>query len=163
MSAPSIISRFVNEPDTGSEYKLRYEKSQKGQIEYARRLMENFQTIAATREGRFQRTDAAVSAAFGDEKTNAAWRSSYAMLPHDAIQIISRWVKRMLKSGDDYDVMAAACFVFASRSTIEIVPTIEDYCGLLCACWTTTEKTGKPRLIPLPYQGITKSVRKISS
>ena len=58
MIANLIIDRFTQHVDTGNEYKLRYEKSQAGQIEYVQRLMSLFPT--ATRAGCFQRTNEAV-------------------------------------------------------------------------------------------------------
>ena len=160
MIANSIIDRFTQHADSGNEYKLRYEKSQGGQIEYAQQLMALFPTPAATRAGRFQRTNEAVAAALNNEQFVAKWREHYQSMPVNAVAIVRRWLLKMLSNSDDNstDVKSAACFLFASRSTNEFAPTIELYCGLLCACWQTTEKTGMPRLLPLIYDGVSKQV-----
>ena len=161
MTAESIVRRFVEELDEKSEYSIRYGKEQRGQIEFAQQMAAHFPTPSATRIGCFQRSNEAVAATFANEQCVQAWRKSYEMMPVDSIVIIERWLTKMLSNpiDDSKDVHAASCFLFASRSTIELVPTIEFYCGMLCACWLTTEKTGMPRLVPLLYESISKTVR----
>jgi len=54
-------------------------------------------------------------------------------------------------SGDESDLSAAACLVFAARSTCKLAPSIEQEFGLVLACWRQTEKSGKPRIVPLVF------------
>ena len=88
--AELVVQRFLDKPDTKSIYGIRYDKAQKGQIEYAQSIANMFPTPPAVRAGRFQRTDAVIAATFADEAHVVCWRKAYEMMPTDAVSIVAR-------------------------------------------------------------------------
>lgn len=105
MIANLIIDRFTQHADTGNEYKLRYEKSQAGQIEYVQRLMSLFPTPAATRAGCFQRSNGAgFYVGMANDQFVLKWREHYQVMPQNAITIVSRWLLKMLSNNDENDL-----------------------------------------------------------
>lgn len=150
MTAQTIINLFTANLDKGNEYKLRFTKSQAGNQRFSEQMCALFVT-EKTKNGAgatHQRNDAAVKAALDNDAYTAAWRKKYGCLPLDSLDIVKRWLRAQL---DNDNIAAAACIVFAARSTVKTVPKIEQFCGLTCACWVTTEKCQKPRIVPLLF------------
>lgn len=150
-----VLSAFDEKRDTnGSEYKLRYPPSQPGNRRYAEEVSAFFPTRLINKS--HSRSDADVSAAFGDAANIARWRAKYAVLPADTPRIVAAWVREQLALADDDEALAAAaCIVFASRSTVRARPRIELWSGVLFAAWRESEKCGAPRLVPLLFDGVT--------
>ena len=157
-----ILGEFrANGDPQGHEFKLRYPKSQSGNTRFARAVAELFPTC--TRGSKSSRADADVCAAMGDAEHVRAWRARYAHLPHDTEAIIERWLRRLLDADTMRGLQAAACIVFASRSTIKLAPDIVPFFddaatqsdNMLMACWRKTEKCGKPRVVPLLFRAPT--------
>jgi len=152
-----ILKAFRDKCDPhGHEFKLRYPKSQSGNTRFARAVADLFPTCA--RGSKLSRTDADVRAALGADEHVRAWRARYAHLPHRTEAIIDGWLRRLLAGDTVRGLQAAACIVFASRSTIKLAPEIvplfadgADSNRLFVACWRKTEKCGKPRIVPLLF------------
>ena len=156
-----ILLDFSTKVDMqGHEFKLRYPKSQSGNTRFARAVAELFPTRAI--QSKSSRSDQDVTVALGKREHVQAWRERYAHLPHNTETIIDEWLKRNLKGDTVRGLQAAACIVFASRSTIKQAPQIVSFfedekksANFYVACWRTTEKCGKPRIVPLLFKSVT--------
>jgi hypothetical protein len=98
-----------------------------------------------------------VSEAFGQRDNVKRWRAKYGTLPPDTPRIVGEWVREQLVRADEdeHALAAAACIVFASRSTVRTRPRIEQWNGVLFAAWRESEKCGAARLVPLLFDGVT--------
>jgi hypothetical protein len=154
---PNILSIFDEKRDTnGNEYKLRYPPSQPGNRRYAEEVSAFFETRLINTS--HSRSDVDVSEAFGRRDNVMRWRAKYGTLPPDTPRIVGEWVREQLAhadGGDENALAAAACIVFASRSTVRTRPRIEQWNGVLFAAWRESEKCGAPRLVPLLFDGVT--------
>jgi hypothetical protein len=146
----SILEEFRKHPDhAGNEYKLRQSKSHEGNSMFAQRIANGFPTVKIGENS--ARTDEAVKRAFANVEYIRQWHTLCDALPANTVTIVDRWITRLLASGDELDLSAASCVVFAARSTCKIAPLIEQALGLVLACWRQTEKSGKPRIVPLVF------------
>jgi hypothetical protein len=152
-----ILSIFESARDpNGNEYKLRYPPSQPGNRRYAEEVSAFFETRLINKS--HSRSDVDVSEAFGRRDNVMRWRAKYGTLPPHTPRIVCEWVREQLAhadSGDENALAAAACIVFASRSTVRTRPRIEQWNGELFAAWRESEKCGAARLVPLLFDGVT--------
>jgi hypothetical protein len=151
-----ILSIFESKRDpNGNEYKLRYPPSQPGNRRYAEEVSDFFETRVINKS--HSRSDADVSEAFGQRDNVKRWRAKYGTLPPDTPRIVGEWVREQLARADEdeHALAAAACIVFASRSTVRTRPRIEQWNGELFAAWRESEKCGAARLVPLLFDGVT--------
>jgi hypothetical protein len=151
-----ILSVFVTQRDKNNEYVLRYASWQTGNSRFAEEIAALFPTRKNTKT--YSRTDKEVTAAMANESHIAEWRKKYGFLPHNTHALIDEWLVERLSEDDDDDssLKAAACLVFASRSTVTIAPEIVEWNGILFAAWRETEKCGKPRLVPLLFKSVSR-------
>jgi hypothetical protein len=151
-----VLSIFDQKRDTnGNEYKLRYPPNQPGNRRYAEEVSSFFPTRLINTS--HSRSDVDVREAFGKHENIQGWRAKYGILPPDTSRIVGEWVREQLARADeDTDALAAAaCIVFASRSTVRTRPRIEKWNDLLFAAWRESEKCGAARLVPLLFDGVT--------
>jgi hypothetical protein len=155
-----ILFAFANERDTnGNEYKLRYPPSQPGNRRFAEQVTSMFPTRLINIA--HSRSDTDVTAAMSDPAHIAQWRARYAVLPSNTEVLVAAWLRAQLAVAADTQTDAeqalasAACIAFASRSTIRLAPRIVRWNDIAFAAWRTTEKCGKPRLVPLLFEGVT--------
>jgi hypothetical protein len=156
-----ILLAFANERDTnGNEYKLRYPPSQPGNRRFAEQVTSMFPTRLINVA--HSRSDKDVAASMSDVAHIAQWRARYAVLPSQTEALVAAWLRGQLAvaaSSNDDDVRqqalaSAACIAFASRSTVRMAPRIVRWSNIAFAAWRTTEKCGKPRLVPLLFDGV---------
>jgi hypothetical protein len=92
------------------------------------------------------------------------WRARYAVLPSNTEALVAAWLRAQLAvaanpqnaaDARQQALASAACIAFASRSTIRLAPRIVRWKDIAFAAWHTTEKCGKPRLVPLLFEGVT--------
>jgi hypothetical protein len=153
-----ILIAFGSERDAnGNEYKLRYPPSQPGNRRFAEQVTSMFPTRLINKS--HSRSDVDVTAAMSNQAHIDQWRAHYAILPSNTEELVAAWLKRQLAVPDEETrpqaLSAAACIVFASRSTVRLAPRIVQWGGGLYAAWRTTEKCGRPRLVPLLFEGVT--------
>ena len=161
-----VLLEFRTKVDMqGHEFKLRYPKSQSGNTRFARSVAALFPT--RTLQSKSSRSAEDVAVALAAPTHVAAWRARYAHLPHNTEAIIDRWLARVLLADTVRGLQAAACIVFASRSTIKLAPEIVSFFddtaaspqrrkdNFYVACWRKTEKCGKPRIVPLLFKSVT--------
>jgi hypothetical protein len=151
-----ILHAFATERDANGN-ELRYPPSQPGNRRFAEQVTSMFPTRLINKS--HSRSDVDVTAAMSNQAHVDQWRAHYAMLPSNTEELVAAWLKRQLAVTDEETrpqaLSAAACIVFASRSTIRLAPRIVQWGGGLYAAWRTTEKCGRPRLVPLLFEGVT--------
>jgi hypothetical protein len=155
-----ILFAFANERDTnGNEYKLRYPPSQPGNRRFAEQVTSMFPTRLINVA--HSRSDADVTAAMCDRAHISQWRARYAVLPSNTEALVAAWLRAQLAVAANAQnaadarqqaLASAACIAFASRSTIRLAPRIVRWNDIAFAAWRTTEKCGKPRLVPLLFE-----------
>jgi hypothetical protein len=152
-----ILSVFVTQRDKNNEYVLRYASWQTGNSRFAEEVAALFPTRKNTKT--YSRTDKEVTAAMANESHIAEWRKKYGFLPHNTHALIDAWLGELMRDDDEENssLKAAACLVFASRSTVTIAPEIVEWNGILFAAWRETEKCGKPRLVPLLFKSVSRA------
>ena len=149
-----ILSIFLTQKDKNNEYTLRYSAWQTGNKRFAEEMLSFFPT--RKNEKTYSRTDAQVAATTTNDTHLAQWRAKYGFLPHNTHALIDAWLVEQVAVGDDDALQAAACIVFASRSTVKLAPEIVEWHGILFAAWRETEKCLKPRLVPLLFESVTR-------